>query len=42
MKLKQVDNTLAYFGSPLLGYRIKINCAKLETVNPEVFSILIF
>ena len=30
------------FGSPRLGHTIKTNCVKLQTVNPELRSILIF
>ena len=43
-KLKQVVRSLVSicFGSSRLGPRIKLNCIKLQTVHPEVCSILIF
>ena len=30
------------FDSPRLGHAIKTNCMKLQTVDPELYSILIF
>ena len=29
------------FGSPRLGHTIKANCIKLQTVDPEICSILL-
>ena len=31
-----------YFGSPRLGHTIKMSCTILHTVNPEIYSVLIF
>ena len=41
---KQVVSMLVstYFGNPRLGYTIKTNCIKIQTVDPEIWSILIF
>ena len=41
---KQVVSTLIliYFGSSRRGHIIKVNCRKFQTVDPEIWSILIF
>ena len=40
----QVVGTLVsiYFGSPRLGHTIETNDVKLETVDPEIYSIVSF
>ena len=39
---KKVSLVSISFGSPRLGDTIKTNCMKLQTLNPEILSILIF
>ena len=41
---KQVVDTviLIYFGSPRLEHTIKANCTKLQNVDPEIGTNLIF
>ena len=42
--LEQEVGTLVsiYFGSPRLGHTIETNDVKLETVDPEIYSIVSF
>ena len=44
MKREQVFSTLVSisFGSPRLEHATKTNCMKLQTVDPELYSILTF
>ena len=44
MRQKQVASTFVsmYFRSPQLGFAIKTNYVKAQTVDPETCSILIF
>ena len=45
-EVKESDRSLSlvsiYFGSQWLGHTVKANCVKLYTVDPEIYSILIF
>ena len=44
IRSKQVVNTLVLlcFGRPQLGHSIKTNCITFQTIDPDIWSIIIF